>query len=246
MKINIDIQYSMNYWIIILAIIIIILIYILYAYFYKTPAIISKAEMNNQIPAIPSNKISSPSSQSYTYSMWISLNALPTSSGSNYIFYMSGSGSTDVAIILYFTPDRPQLNIDIGEGSLPSSSTTVFTAGPSNNQVITDNFPLQTWVYITVSVSNGNLIDCYINGKLVKSFYLKGTAIKLPSSNSTINYGRLNATLAGFNRVPQTTDPQTVWNNYLNGSGVSSNTSNYGLNLALTQNTVPQNTWIIF
>jgi hypothetical protein len=233
----------MNYWIIILAIIIIILIYILYTYFYKAPALITKADMNTQLPQIPSNKISSPSSQSYTYSMWISLNALPTSTSPNYIFYMSAGAANEIAIILYFTPQRPQLNIDIGEGSL---SSNVFTAGTSNNQVITDNFPLQTWVYITVSVSNGNLIDCYINGKLVKSFYLKGTTIKLPSSNSTINYGILNASLAGFSRLTQPTDPQTVWNNYLNGSGISSDSSNYGLNLALTQNTVPQNTWILF
>jgi hypothetical protein len=89
-------------------------------------------------------------------------------------------------------------------------------------------------------------VDCYINGKLVKSFYLKGILTNPPTQTSVINYGILNASLAGFSRLTQPTDPQTVWNNYLNGSGISSDSSNYGLNLALTQNTVPQNTWILF
>ena len=36
---------------------------------------------------------------------------------------------------------------------------------------ITDNFPLQAWTYVTVSADN-NIIDCYVDGKLVNSVKL--------------------------------------------------------------------------
>ena len=233
----------MNYWLIILGIIIVILIYILFTFFYATPRLISKADMNNQIPVIKNNSLENAGSQSYTYNLWISLNALPaTSTSCNYIFNMRPDNAAPSFILYFDTNNKPRLSIALGEGTIISNVFSPATGASSkNNQLITDNFPLQTWVFLSISVESGNIVDCYINGKLVKSFYT--TNVVTPGGD--INFGILNANIAQFSRLPNASDPQTVWNEYLKGNGIA-NSKSYGMNMALTQNNIARNTWVIF
>lgn len=234
----------MNYWLIILGIIIVILIYILFTFFYATPRLISKADMNSQIPAIKKNSLENAASQSYTYNLWISLNALPgTLTSCNYIFNMGPMASSpSPSFILYFdTPNKPRLSIAFGEGTIDANNKYNPATATQNNQLITDNFPLQTWVFLSISVESGNIVDCYINGKLVKSFYT--TTVVQPDGD--INFGILNANIAQFSRLPNASDPQTIWNEYLKGNGIA-NSKSYGMNMALTQNNIARNTWVIF
>jgi hypothetical protein len=233
----------MTYWLIILGIIIVILIYILFTFFYATPPLISKADMNNQIPMITHNSLENAASQSYTYNLWISLNALPASQNScNYIFNMGPMTTGAPSFILYFdTNNKPRLSIALGEGNITNNVFSLGSNPPKNNQLITDNFPLQTWVFLSISVESGNIVDCYINGKLVKSFYT--SSVVTPKGD--INFGILNANISQFSRLPNASDPQTVWNEYLKGNGIA-NSKSYGMNMALTQNNIAKNTWVIF
>jgi len=48
-----------------------------------------------------------------------------------------------------------------------------------------NDFPLQTWVNITLSVYN-NLLDLYINGKLVSSKIVENLLIEFPESDSAV------------------------------------------------------------
>ena len=38
-----------------------------------------------------------------------------------------------------------------------------------------DNFPLQKWTHVIINFTSGNLIDSYVDGKLMKSQELNGT-----------------------------------------------------------------------
>ena len=111
--------------------------------------------------------------------------------------------------------------------------TTAADANASKTVTITDNFPLQTWQHITISVDN-SYIDVYLNGKLVKS--IKDT-IKTPSLTSPIDFSAtpFKTYLAKFNRTITPTDPQTAWNNYLAGNGenpLKNLIGNYGVSMA--------------
>jgi hypothetical protein len=112
-------------------------------------------------------------------------------------------------------------------------------AGDAGYQTLTvsNNFPIQTWVHVIVSVDN-NYIDVYMNGKLVKSIQ---ASLEAPSTGASIVYGLNKAYLAKFVRNTSPIDPQTAWNNYTVGNGVSGSMSsllgNYGATIIFNKDT---------
>ena len=127
--------------------------------------------------------------------------------------------------------------------------------------IITNNFPIQAWTFIVVSI-DGYFLDAYLNGKLITSQQLiNGTNIpSTPDNISPINIGvaaylttghlngssattNFNASMANFQRWTTPLDPQTVWTTYLQGNGQSSAISGYGINLDILQNNVTQSTY---
>ena len=107
--------------------------------------------------------------------------------------------------------------------------------------IITNNFPIQRWVYIVVSIDN-TVADVYLDGKLVKSVAItqvqpqeKLISFKTPGAS-----GGMDAYLSNFERVTTPLDPQSVWNKYIAGSGsnlaVSNMIGKYNLNLTLLNN----------
>jgi hypothetical protein len=121
------------------------------------------------------------------------------------------------------SPESPNIknkNIGLKMGTTTPSLILEYNkkdATTSKNVVIIDNFPLQTWQHVIVSVDN-NYIDVYLNGKLIKSIK---DDIETPSMTSAINFSAtpFKTYLAKFTRTITPTDPQTAWNNYLSGNG---------------------------
>ena len=118
------------------------------------------------------------------------------------------------------------------------------TESPATQQtiVVTDNFPVQSWVHVIVSVEN-QYIDVYVNGKLAKS--IKAKSVETPSATSEIVYGNWSTaggcSLAKFYRRTKAVDPATAWSLYNDGNGAS-NVSKYlgtlGLDLSLKKDNV--------
>lgn len=221
----------MNYTIIILGIIIVFLVYYLYVnYISASKTILKTVNLNSANPDI--TLIDKAENISYGYGAWIYINSWDQNKS-------KGVFSRSENISLYLDQSRPILKCDI---SLNNTSTTNQTI------VITENFPLQKWVYIIVSVDggtgNGTIVDCYINGKLIKSSKLTGDA-KSPASStlSPIKIGNgtvWDAVLAKFTRFTKPVDPQTAWDNYLSGNGSSGIFSfgNFSANLAVLKDNV--------
>jgi hypothetical protein len=119
-----------------------------------------------------------------------------------------------------------------------------MTGDASSNILITNNFPIQKWTYLIVSV-NSQIIDIYLDGKLVisqKLSYLPKVStndIALGDSNSP------DIILAKLQRWPKTMDPQTAWNNYLQGNGISS-TTNYNVKLSVLQDNIEQKKFTLY
>ena len=130
------------------------------------------------------------------------------------------------------------------------------TAASTSTMVITNNFPLQKWVCVAISVDN-QFADAYLDGKLIKSqrFYSENGAmpaipsdsttspIYLGNSEATTNFGPFDAFISEFKRWTAPIDPQTVWDTYLAGNGTNSVSrafSSYGIDVSVLKNNVEQ------
>jgi hypothetical protein len=211
----------MDYTVIILGIIIVFLIYYLYVnYIGAVKTMTKSADLNISQPTIAN--IDRPANLNYSYGVWLYVNSWDNSKTKT-IFARANN------IKLYLDVNTPTLKCDI------TKTTGVETV------IITDNFPLQKWVYIIVSV-DGRIIDCYINGKLVKTQKLSSdTKQPLDSAAAPIVMGSFDATIANFSRTITPMDPQTAWNNYNKGNGISGglfSVGSYGANLSLIKDSI--------
>lgn len=138
--------------VIILGVIVIILIYFLIRIAGSASTqLTASANLNDDITPIPI--MNNPTGTKYAYGLWMYVNSWDMGSVKT-IFSRADN------ITLYLDTSSPVLNCNI-----------TMSNDISKTIEITDNFPLQKWVHVIVSVDN-QYVDCYIDGKLVKSVRL--------------------------------------------------------------------------
>jgi hypothetical protein len=223
----------MNTVAIILAIVVVLLFYILYKYFMLKSTELSKsASLSATNPAIPITN--SPSSLRYAYGIWIYVNSWNTGV-SKTIFSRTNN------IKLYLDSTAPVLKCDI----------TMNGGAAIKTLEITDNFPLQKWAHVVVSVDN-QYVDAYLDGKLIKSGRMidgqNGPAT--PTSKDMIIGGgtTFDAYVSKFQHWAEPIDPQIVWNEYMSGNGQSRVTnfiSSYGIDLSIIKDNIEQSKYSI-
>jgi hypothetical protein len=212
----------MNVALIILIIVILILVlYLVYYVGFSSQILI---DLNKSNASIAFADIKNPANTSFTYGMWIYINNWKTSAK---VICEARKTDAETKFKLYLDNNQPILKADIYTTDATTRTKTVQ---------ITNNFPIQRWVYIVVSV-NDAIIDCYLDGKLVKSQQLQ----YLPdmAGDYGINYGQFDAFLTKFSRISTPTDPQTVWNSYMAGNGFSNYGPSYGFTFAVTKDQTP-------
>jgi hypothetical protein len=208
----------MNIALIILLIIILVLV--LYLLFYVQGGKSSLTNMNKDTMVITNKDIVNPMSVRSSYSMWLYVNSW--SSVKKIICSAGVTGSANV-FELYLDANTPTLKCDIRTAS-----------GAIESVSVTNNFPVQRWVYIVISI-DGKIVDCYLDGKLIKSQQLQNLS-DMPKDYN-ITSGAFDAYLTTFYRKPAASDPQTVWSNYMSGNGYTSNNlmSDYGFSFSVTK-----------
>jgi hypothetical protein len=239
----------MNTIIIVLGVIILILIYILFKYFSTNYTNLNTTtNLNNIIPAM---KIAnSPTATRYCYSAWIYINSWDNNV--NKVIFSRANN-----LKLYLSKSSPTLKLDMA-----------MNDGSKGSMIVTDNFPIQKWCFIAISVDN-QYVDAYLDGKLIKSqrFYnqsLSGNQqvgimpIVPPDSNtpiylgnsdiSSVQFTAFDAYVAKFHHYSSPIDPQTAWNAYLDGNGnyFTNSLSAYGINLNILKNNVEQQQIILW
>jgi len=218
---------------IVLIVAILVLLYVLYAYFTdSSKELVQTASLLTPVPAI--TDIKGPKNTRYAHSVWIYVN--------------TWDNNVDKTIIsrannykLYLDKHSPVLKLDV---------TMNDTDGSTDTMMITNNFPLQKWVNITVSMDN-QFADAYIDGKLVRSqrFYKKigdnSDAIPIvPPDKEVPVYlgntdGKFDAYATQFKRWTEPMDPETAWDLYMKGNGSSKMASalnDIGIDLSILQN----------
>lgn len=173
-----------------------------------------------------SDKLKQPGSTRYYYECWIFIDYNFPTDGKHIIF----NRGTNFVVVLEGS------NLSIYDGGTASAngiysisaptdtSTPPVATGPAGTirLTLTTSFPFQKWVQIAISV-DGSVVDAYLDGKLVKTitghrFGIDKTQPITAGNIKTI--GKLNQ----FSFWPNTLDPQTVWNKYIQGNGA------YGIN----------------
>jgi|UniRef100_A0A6C0IQM3 hypothetical protein len=227
----------MNTTVIVLGVVIILLIYVLY-YFLSNRSSSLTASANLKQPQPPLTTIEKANNSRYGYTLWLYVNTWDNNVEKT-IF------SRDNNMKLYLDKTGPLLKMDMAM----SDDTT-------ETMLITDNFPLQKWVCIGLSVDN-QFVDAYIDGKLMRSqrFFKTGTNTmpKVPPTSDTPILvgnmeGKFDAYLANFKRWIAPLDPKTVWENYLDGNGSNrllNVLSSYGVDISILKNEQEQSRFSI-
>jgi len=226
---------------IILTVIILLLVYVLYAYMTGTVTNLAKSTSLSVVNP-PITDIAGSRNTRYGYTIWVYVNTWDNNSKKT-IFSRNNN------IRVYLDDNSPILKVQLTMNNRNADNNAYVT----DEMIVTKNFPLQKWVCISVSVDN-QFVDAYLDGKLVKShrFYNNdsGTMPIVPpdASSAPINLGNSNgsvfdAYVSEFKRSIVPIDPETAWNNYLEGNGtnaVSRAFSSYGIDVAILKNNVKQ------
>ena len=136
---------------IILIVTILVLLYVLYAYYTDSSSeLVPTASLLTPVPAI--SNISGPKNTRYAHSVWIYVNTWDNNTEKTFFSRANN-------LRLYLDKTSPVLKLDVKMND---------TNGTDETMIITNNFPLQKWVNITISMDN-QFADAYIDGKLVRS-----------------------------------------------------------------------------
>lgn len=229
----------MNYMLIIIGFIVVVAIYMLYVYF--TNATLTSGVMDlSKTTDYTYDKLKSPTSKIYSLSGWIFMTGQTTNGG---FIFKRNTSDEKLNIGLYYNGTTLHLfGGEIPNGPPPTNK--LFT--------VTNQLPMQKWVYVVVNV-NGDLVEVYLNGKIVKTVQLTSSKLTRSfSSTATLKVGDtgIKGYITQFSMVPEIIGASKVWKNYLNGNGVGNQFLNYfmpyNINMAVTKDDVLQRQFSIF
>lgn len=215
--------------VIVLIIVIIILVFFLYKASKKSSSSSTLYNLNDSNSSILNSDLTNPTSYSFSYESWIYVNTWNNTSDKVF-YYASPSSSTasDTNTVI-------KLKLDTTTPTLKCKFNSGTTSGTNPEITVTNNFPIQKWAYVVISVDS-QIVDCYLDGKLIKSTKLPYLPNPNTSPSYDINFGVCDAYITGFKRNANAVNPQTVWSNYMAGNGYSGNS--YGMNVAITKDNV--------
>ena len=196
----------MNYTLVILGIILILVIYILYKVISeKGKVVTNKVDLNESNGTISYDRLTSPKSKRYCFSLWVYIGTPPGSTTT--LFDVKNQAATINHFKLVIT-DNATLKYSLYK----TDGTTEIS------KEITTNFPMQRWVYLIFSLDN-KVVDLYMDGKMIRSHQINE---ELQGTDETyrVSYGTsIDAFLAKFERLPAPMDPALAWNKYMQGNG---------------------------
>ena len=183
-------------------------------YFEGRTTVQYKSDMNQ-----PNDPKKFTKSDEFSYGMWINVNKL---------------GSYKINDGIYITSDPKNVIIDRpGELSIfIENGTLKITRGQITYEVLS-NFPLQKWVYLTITGENGDknkaFINAYIDGKLIKSYQRTS---RLIGTSTQLTIGRFDAKLVGLKRWKYPLNTKMVANEY-EATNLKKMIGNYNLDVSV-------------
>ena len=208
----------MNYTFIILGIIVAVLIYVLYLYFSDdSTKLFEYEDLSKSGKIIGSGDLHT--SGNYAYGFWIYIN--------NY-----SGGKT---LLQRGSNANPSLKVYL-PGSTPTLKVDIKTTAGTETINVTNNFPIQKWVHVVVS-KDVQVVDVYIDGKLVKSHMLEASSI---GHEGDLTSDAFEAFMARLKTWKHGLNPQTVYDEYMKGNGQTGMITGYGVDVSLLRDNIEQ------
>ena len=232
----------MNTLVIILGVIlvVIVLISLLSKFFSGESTLTANTNLAMGVPDVSAASITSANSAQRTYSIWIYVNTWDATK-TKMIFGRQGD------VLLYLDDTTATLRCLIAPGG--SDITNIQSTTTGNPIDITNNFPIQKWVFVTIALDSSGYCDLYLDGKLVKSVQNPSIA-NMPDKTSPLQFGKgLDIYIANATRVPSVLGPQDVWNKYVSsnpGSSLKNSIGNYNVNMNLLKDNVVTSSFSAF
>jgi hypothetical protein len=222
-------------------VIVVIILYLIWTFFFTSVKMLVSFQSANTLNCMSGKDVAQSGLNNYSFSVWAYISEWTGNYGApkNIISIRNTTMGVDPTLFqLYLDPTRNDLHIyvrDVSAVSNPESGTKKSTCSVTN-------FPVQSWVNISISVYN-RAVDVYIDGKLVRTCSLKNVASPINaastiyigggSSSGSSNNCQGGGDLAGFTGYiasvlynPDIISPQDAWNTYARGY----NNSAFGLN----------------
>ena len=217
----------MDFTLVLLILILIVILYLFYVYFIaSSKKLVSSIYLYDSTTAVTITD--SPTVTNFSLGLWVYINSWNINQGK--------ASTTNLFTLSNGT--APLVSLDLGTTS-PVLTTTVSLTGSATSQVVnlTNNMPIQKWVFVIISVSN-NIVDGYLDGRLVTSYQLPlGSQINVSGASSlTLNMGTgLDIYVYNFQRWAYPMDPQTAQSAYYYGAPSAKSMMDYNLTVAVTK-----------
>ena len=243
----------MNPLTILIVIVVIVLIFMFLRYLFVQPYTLQNLQSGKVASTISASSLAKngeAQASNFAYSVWFYVNDWNYRYGEPKIILgrmgeQSPDGQGSIPGISGVDPcpaivlDAVENNLSVSLACYPGADQS--TAESSNTSQIhtcmVANIPIQKWVNLVVSVY-GRSMDVYIDGKLVRTCLLPGTA-KI-NSNSDIYVtpkGGFDGWTSKIQYYPNSLNPQEVWNIYVQGySNALSMFGTYQVQVALMEN----------
>ena len=242
--------------VIVIVLVFIILVVLMYTYYYFNPTLLNNGVVIDlsQNPQLSVGlETENASAIRYYYDGWLRVDNNPDFA-QNYVIFNRGNdfivSLTGHTLSIYYGQYR-----DDNAAHLIPTGTGVVPDAPFKIMDIARNFPFQKWTYFCINV-DGNTMDTYLDGKLTKSINLPNPGASIYKNGTTAYDGNTPISFANFNKGPAITignnsltgkiarfrreignmDPQSVWNTYILGPGVTDDAGEYHATVALTKN----------
>jgi len=202
---------------VLIVIAVLVVIYIIMNLFFNKSNTLTSMQNANTKQVIDASSLTNNSNTSnYTYSTWFYVDDW------NYRF-----GEPKILLARLDQDRNPSPSITLGamENDITISVSCYPDSGDTNTSVVhkcvVKNFPLQSWVNLTISLY-GRSLDVYIDGKLVRTCVLPGVAKVNPDANMIVTpNGGFSGYTANIQYWDDASNPQQAYNIYKGGFGGS-------------------------
>ena len=232
---------AMNAHTIVIGVVNIVLLYLLYLYFFGdgSAVLVGIHDASQEIKISPSSIAPGPT-QNFTYSVWVYVSNW--NPGAPKVIFQRSCGSS-FCPKMAFDPNMNNVTI-----TLATYPPTGGDAVEATCQI--ENVPLQAWTNL-IMVLNGQALDCYLDGKLVRTCLMPGVPkvaaagdlILTPNGNSFQGY---TGNFQYFNRAVNPREAYAIYREGFGGSNWLSNLFNkYRIKLAFMKDNQEVNSFEI-
>lgn len=206
---------------VLIMLVIVVLLYYIFSWLFRTSTQLTTLQNANLKQTILASTLKNNNNTSnFAYSTWFYVDDWNYRFGEDKILLLRAKLLNDVGFGIVLGAMKN--NIEIGvECYKQNANTGVLGNSPLVHKCLVENFPLQKWVNLTVSVY-GRTLDVYIDGKLVRTCVLPGVAKVDPDANMMVTpFGGFHGYTGNFKYWSNALNPQEAYNIYKDGYGGS-------------------------